>query len=402
MPESNQLDEMNRRYPPTSLLGADLAGTDNFNPSAEGPMFVESAHDWEELFARLKSAGADKRPQIDANVEDVRRLAAELLGVPAERLAFMPGGYTTALYLLCSRIPQLHNRHNIILPISEYPGTFQVCFDIAARTGADIRVVDPLDAGTEINEIMKQVDENTRLLVLSHQSFVTGRLLDIEALWTRVKDKFPNAVVVVDFTQTLGRIVFDAGWCDFGIGSVFKYAKGPGGFAVMVEGTRPIVSKVPGLPGLTSIENSWATEPHTRARYKEGHQRWESGMLPRGDVIAWRAALTLLQRETIDFCHRALTPAVTAVWEKAKDLSQQFPLTLLTPDLPRRCSIVAVRLETSALAVTLHRKMLELGTQGHVLPPLRTFRLSLDLNISRAALDRACRNFEVACAEVFS
>lgn len=166
-----------------------------------------------------RNAGWDGRLQQSAEVERVRALFAAAWDVPAADI-----GFVSSVAEGCGMLGE-----SLDLP----PGSNVVAADIeyssmlggfALRPGVEMRLADGL-AG-----IPGQVDGNTRVILVSDISQLTGEAADLAAL--RALADGVGAALVVDFTQAAGWKQISAGIADFAFSSCYKWLLATTGIAV--------------------------------------------------------------------------------------------------------------------------------------------------------------------------
>jgi kynureninase len=128
-------------------------------------------------------------------------------------------------------------RTEIIIDRDNFPTDRYVLEGIAAERGLTIRWIDGNDAVT-VEDVAAAVSENTALVVLSHVSYRSGYLADIEAI-TRIVHE-AGSLALWDLCHSAGVIPteLDDWGIDLAVGCTYKYLNGgPGspGFAYVAS-----------------------------------------------------------------------------------------------------------------------------------------------------------------------
>ena len=229
-------------------------------------------------------------------------------------------------------------RNKVVMESLLFPNVIYV-WERFCKLGAQIHLV-PSDDGIDVptERILDAIDERTAIVPLSHAIYVSGALLDVEAICRRAHEV--GALVMVDVYQTLGVVPFDVNrWnADFVVGGSHKWMCGGPGTAFLY--TRPEL-----LPTLRPMTTGWmahadpfAFEP-APIRYADGPWRLMGGTPSVPAYYVARAAQKNLHEvgiETIRAHNLALSRIVIAR-AQAAGLSIHSPL-----DDARRTGFVAV------------------------------------------------------------
>lgn len=167
-------------------------------------------------------------------------------------------------------------RNKVVMEALLFPNVIYV-WERFQRLGAQIHLV-PSDDGIDVptERILEAIDERTAIVPLSHAIYVSGALLDVEAICRRAHEV--GALVMVDVYQTLGVVPFDAQqWnADFVVGGSHKWLCGGPGTAFLY--TRPdlLPTLAPATTGWMAHADPFAFEP-APIRYAEGPWRLMGG-----------------------------------------------------------------------------------------------------------------------------
>lgn len=170
-------------------------------------------------YAQVRGAGFSGRDAMEADVPRVRAIMAAEWGVAMEEI-----GFVSSVAEGCAMLGEslaLPPGSNVVAADIEYSS---VLGGFALRPGVEMRV------GAGLAGIPALVDANTRAILVSDVSQLTGEAADLPAL--RALADGVGAALIVDFTQAAGWKVVDASIADFGFSSCYKWLLATTGIAV--------------------------------------------------------------------------------------------------------------------------------------------------------------------------
>jgi selenocysteine lyase/cysteine desulfurase len=217
-------------------------------------------------------------------MEELRARAAGLLGCDPGEVALTESttaGVNTVLSAL-----ELGPGDEVLTSDEEHPGVLAPLAGGRARRGFEVRVV-PFDA------LAGSVGPRTKLVAVSHISFVTGRVVDASGLAAA------GAPVLLDGAQGLGAVPLDvpALGCDFYAASGQKWLCGPNGIGYLFVRRERIGGLSPPAPTFGSLVDPGRPldfELHTEAR------RFDGGILAPHQTAWALAAFDVLAESGID------------------------------------------------------------------------------------------------------
>jgi kynureninase len=202
---------------------------------------------------------------------EVGDLVAPFLGVGRGEVG-MHHNVTVATAVFLSCLDYSGERNGLVTTAHDFPSVRYLLEGERAR-GARIAVVPSLDGvRVELDELLRAIDERTRVVVTSHVLFRSSFLQDAPAIAARCREV--GALLLLDVYQSAGTMPLElAEWgVDAAVGGCLKWlCGGPGNAFLWVR---------PGLdetlePRLTGWQSD--VEPFS---FREGHRRVERG--------AWR------------------------------------------------------------------------------------------------------------------
>jgi L-cysteine/cystine lyase len=261
------------------------------NAGSEGPIPRRAADAVHERLRSELERGRGGRPyfmELMELAQTLRSRCAELFGCGTDEVA-LTGSTTDGVNTVVAGL-DLGPGDEILTTDEEHPGLLAPLARAHRVRGVAIRVV-PWE------EIAGAVSKATRLIACSHVSWVSGRLIDTEALAAA------GLPVLYDGAQALGAIPIDvrALKCDFYAAPGQKWVCGPSGSGslfVRRERIEELEVPWPGFGSLADHEHPLESAP------AEGARRFDTGF-PAGLRSSWAlASLELLQEAGWDWIHR--------------------------------------------------------------------------------------------------
>ena len=198
----------------------------------------------------------------------------------------------------------------IVTTNMEHPGLVVPLAMAAARVGAELRVVDVGDGSGPLEDAIGHAcDARTRLVALSHVSWLTGAVLDVAGAARAARSV--GALTLVDGAQGAGAVSVDA--AAWGIDAYAmpaqKWLLGPEGLGALwvnADSMERIDVVVSGYE--TGEEHGWdgSLAMHPDAR------RYEASTFPEILLAGWTASLTWLAGLGWDRLHRGTAEASAA------------------------------------------------------------------------------------------
>jgi L-cysteine/cystine lyase len=267
-------------------------------------------------------AGGEWFERKKKRIEELRGRIAGLLGSDEAGVA-ITGSATDGVNAALAAL-DLSPGDDVLTSDEEHPGVLGPLATARDVRGVNVRVV-PFD------ELPGEVRPDTKLVVTSHVSWATGRVIDMEPLAAS------DALVVLDGAQGLGAVPVDvrALGCDFYAGTGQKWLCGPNGLGYLY--VRPdLAAELPApWSGYHAMDDPRrALEPalHPDARRL-------STLFPASHHVEWaHASLDVLEGAGIDRVHeRAIDGAerlVALLRERGVTVSERGRSTLVSFEVP--------------------------------------------------------------------
>jgi L-cysteine/cystine lyase len=261
------------------------AGT--FGPLAQETIDAVSAQTALEL-----ETGRGGKQYFDAMIDLRTRLRgqfAELLGTTAEHIA-LTASTTTGCHAVLSGL-RLEPGDEIVTTDEEHFGLLGPVSASAARVRVAATRGRTRDEALEA--VLAEVGSRTRLVALSHVSWMTGHVLPVSEIKERI-----SVPLLVDGAQSVGAIPVDLSSVDFYTVSGQKWLCGPDATgALFVRDPEAIAVAMP------TYWSREAHEPDGTFAPVEGAKRFDTGPLPLPSLAGLEVALKIAADARLDDAH---------------------------------------------------------------------------------------------------
>ena len=223
--------------------------------------------------------------------EHARRLLAGLLGARPEQIAFMRNT-SDALSTVANGFTW-RNRDNIVTFRGEFPSNIYPWLRVRDAFGVEVRMCEERNGRIDFDDLAQLIDQNTRMVTISHVQYGSGFRMDLERLGRLVRQH--DALLVVDVIQALGVVPIDveAELVDVAAGASHKWLLAPEGVGYLYLSDRARERIQPTLVGWVSVR-----EPEDFHNFEQGWNRgtlaWETGTGPAALIHGLNASLELL------------------------------------------------------------------------------------------------------------
>jgi kynureninase len=225
-------------------------------PRTVADRLAEYVDDWAELGVRAWARGWWEMPVTVGNE------IGQLIGAEAGTVVMIPN-VTMAQATVLSSLDYAAPRSRVVMTALDFPSVSYVHASLAERLGAELVII-PAAAdglGVDLDRLLSSIDEQTRLVSISHVLFRSAYVMDVEAVCRRAHDV--GALVSLDSFHAVGVIPVDVRriGCDFLTGGVLKWlCGGPGGCFLYVA-PRVRNELAPALTGWQAHARPFAFEP---------------------------------------------------------------------------------------------------------------------------------------------
>jgi cysteine desulfurase/selenocysteine lyase len=274
-------------------------------------------------YAEDKSAGVPGRDAQDAQVARVRALAAGAWSVAPEDIGLV-ANVAEGVSMLVESL-DWREGDTVCLDPDEYPS---VVAPVAAQRPGRIglrfaRVADP-------EEVAARIEARTRIIALSHVSYLNGRRHDLAAL-RRVADRV-GALLVVDHTQAAGYLPIEASVADFAFAATYKWLLGMTGVALAYWNRARQPGWAPSTAGWHSLASGARPDYVRGVALQPDALRFTRGNPAHGPVYVLASALDYLRGFDAASAQRHVQALTTALLARLREAG--IPST--TPPDPAR------------------------------------------------------------------
>lgn len=223
--------------------------------------------------------------------EQARRLLAGLLSARPEQVAFMRNT-SDALSTVANGLTWRQG-DNIVTFRGEFPSNIYPWLRIRDVFGVEVRMCEERDGRVDFADLSKLVDQNTRLVAISHVQFASGFRMELERLGRLVRQH--DALLVVDAIQALGVVPIDVGaeLVDVAAGASHKWLMAPEGVGYLYLSDRARERVQPTLVGWTSVPQPEDFQ-NFEQDWNKGTLAWETGTGQASLMYGLKASLELL------------------------------------------------------------------------------------------------------------
>ena len=311
-----------------------LDGMVYLNSAAEGIPPLEVRDALEQYFCD-KQLGMDGRDRHFAQLEQTKRLVAELYGLTPEEIAVC--SCSSEAYNLAAMALRLREGDEVVINDLDFPAGATPW--LQPTCPASVRVWKAREGMLRVEDLRTLLTPRTRLVTVSMVSFFNGFRIALSEVIETVR-QHSSALVAVDVTQALGRIPLDLTGADLIVSSTHKWILAShGGGLVGVPSARASEWHVP-AGGWFNLEDAFGSTRFERAVSKPGAAGFAVGMPNFPAIYAIRAALEYIQSVGVAAIDHAASPLVRACLEGLSKL----PVELLTPrDISAVAGIIAFR-----------------------------------------------------------
>ena len=288
--------------------GKRLVYLDSGATSQKPNVVIDAESDFYRLHNAAVHRGAHQLAEEATDAyEGAREIVATFLNASVDEIVFTKNA-TESLnlisYAMGNAAPgnrfHLKAGDSIVVTEMEHHANLIPWQQLAARTGATLKWFTVTDDGRlDLSQINSVIDENTKVVALTHQSNVLGTINPLEAITNRAHEV--GAVVVLDACQSVPHMKTDVKKLDIDFLAFSGHkAVGPTGIGVFWGRAELLAELPPFLTGGSMIENvtmesaTWAPAP----------KKFEAGVPNMAQAVGLGAALTYLTGIGMDNIHK--------------------------------------------------------------------------------------------------
>ncbi len=227
-------------------------------------------------------------------VAETRDLLSTIFKSHSDKIHFTPS-VTFSLNQIIKGL-EIKNYSTILISPFEHNAVYRSVNHIASIHKSDIEYLS-FDKFT-----MNDISSSPDVLVITHQSNVTGFILPINEICKKIKSLNPDCITIIDGAQCGGYYSIDWRYIDFYCFSGHKSLYAPSGIAGFINNSN--IEITPLLLGGTGVNSESEVMPN------EGHERYEAGSLNLLSIIGLNLSIKWL-----------LEIGVSSIMEKCSELT---------------------------------------------------------------------------------
>ena len=313
-------------------------------------------------YARECTAADQEDVLPELQIRKTRQLAATLLRAQMEEIAFV-GPTSLALSFVASGL-SFRKGDNMLIYFDDYPSNVYPWMALAEH-GVQVRLIQTRELGrVRLQDVLGQVDEQTRLVALASCHFLSGYRIDLAPIGKALHAR--NIPFCVDGIQTLGAFATTVEHVDFLAADAHKWLLGPCAAGLMFVRKSMQEKLRPPIYGWHNVRcpNYVAQE---QLVFPPDGRRYEAGSANLLGLVGLHAALELLLEIGIE--------AISAELQRKRDwlvpALQAKGYTVLQGEAPpANSSSIVSFFKPGADLPALHQRLIE----QHIITSLRTDR----------------------------
>lgn len=314
--------------------------------------------------------GRDRNAEVEL---DCKCKLARMMNSSVERIAFT-SNTSESISMIASSIDWKPG-DNVVINTLEFPSGVLPWLLLKNR-GVEVRVVDHSGWQVRVEDVLKQVDERTRIVVTSHVSYQTGARFDYKKLYGQLKTT--PTLLLLDVTQSLGVIEVDAGWSDYVVSSSYKWLLSTHGAGILSVNPDRIRGTKPSYVGWRSVQDMFSSNRFESFDFQEDARKYELGYPSYPTLYSLNYSAGLLAGIGAEAIERHILSLGTFLIEELKKLGYE----VMTPEDPllRAGNISFLCPDGEAVADRLRRDSVYVwGGDGRVRASLHLFNDKRDV-----------------------
>jgi selenocysteine lyase/cysteine desulfurase len=231
----------------------------------------------------------DQEAFVVHRLNDARQLGARLLHCQPEEVALV-GPTSLALSFVAAGL-SFRKGDNILIYHDDYPSNVYPWMALAER-GVEVRLLNTRGLGLiRPQDVMGQVDENTRLVALASCHFISGYRIDVQVIGKFLRER--GILFCLDAIQTLGAFPTTVEHVDMLAADAHKWLLGPCGAGLLYV-RREIQDRVnPPIYGWHNVRcPNFVAQEHIV--YRDGATKYEAGTHNLLGLVGLIAAMELV------------------------------------------------------------------------------------------------------------
>ena len=242
-------------------------------------------------------------------VEECREVAAQMIALKPAEVSFC--SCSSEAYNLLATALNLLPTDEVVVTDLDFPAGATPW--ITGTTRPETRVWQAAQGELRVEDLVPLLNARTQLVQVSLVSFYNGHRLAWAPFRDAVRRLAPNALISVDVTQALGRVVLDCVDADCVISSTHKWTLGVHGGCIVGIPERAAARLTTRAGGWFHLRNAFETDRFQRADTKSGAASFSVGMPNFAAIYALNAALRYVGGIGVEAISRHADPLVAEV-----------------------------------------------------------------------------------------
>lgn len=242
-------------------------------------------------------------------VEACREVAARMTGFKPAEVSFC--SCSSEAYNLLATALNLQPADEVVVTDLDFPAGATPWLTAANRP--QTRVWQASGGELRVAGLVPLLNAHTQLVQVSLVSFYNGHRLAWAPFRDAVRRLAPNALISVDVTQALGRVVLDCADADCLISSTHKWTLGIHGGCIVGIPERAAARLTTHAGGWFHLRNAFDADRFQRADTKAGAASFSVGMPNFAAIYALNAALRYVEGTGVEAISRHADPLVAEV-----------------------------------------------------------------------------------------
>src|SRR5690606_1758406 len=225
-------------------------------------------------YLTAKAMGAAGRPLLYERDRECKRRLAEMLDVHSDEIAILSNA-SEGINRLCQSIDWRPGIDEIVINDLEFTSN-ALPWQKLQQQGVKVHVIRSENWTLSPSDFDRYINSNTRLVSVSHVSYMTGARLDISEIGRIAHEA--GAIFAVDATQSIGRVPVPMEEVDYLVASSYKWLASPHGGGIVFCRREFLDLFEPAGVGWWSVADLFSDDRFERYELKDGAERLELGM----------------------------------------------------------------------------------------------------------------------------
>jgi selenocysteine lyase/cysteine desulfurase len=304
-----------------------------------------------ELFVELTTGGnlsLDEEKEVLV-YESLRINGSKLLSCDKDNIGVF-NSVTEALNTIAWSLD--FDKGKIVSTSIEFPSVTYPWIRLSRKKGIDFELIEPQNNCISIEELYEKIDDQTKVVSISHVEFLTGQKFDLEELAKKVHEV--GAFLIVDGIQAAGYTPLNVKkWnVDVYITGSYKWLCAPFGTSIAYI-SKDLFKLEPIFVGWRSTEDIWNFDA-TKIIYADTARKFEYSTSAYGAKYGLTQSIEYLQKIGIKNIQNHNEKLVNILLEELRLIPE---LEVISP--PSRGSIVTFKLKKKGIEV-VHEKLRQL------------------------------------------